>query len=68
MQVRRGFPNINDNAEIMEMAACGCQLVLYTTGRGSVAGSAISPVIKVCSNPDTYQRMSDEQVLWLSYR
>ena len=68
MQVRRGFPNINDNAEIMEMAACGCQLVLYTTGRGSVAGSAISPVIKVCSNPDTYQRMSGEQVLWLSYR
>ena len=53
-------PNINDNAEIMEMAACGCQMVLYTTGRGSVAGSAIAPVIKVCSNPDTYARMTDD--------
>ena len=55
-----GFPNINDNAEIMEMIACGCHLVLYTTGRGSVAGSAISPVVKVCSNPETYERMRDD--------
>lgn len=59
-EARWGFPNINDNAEIMEMAACGCQMVLYTTGRGSVAGSAIAPVIKVCSNPDTYARMTDD--------
>ncbi len=59
-EARWGFPNINDNAEIMEMIACGCQMVLYTTGRGSVAGSAISPVIKVCSNPETYQNMKDD--------
>jgi len=59
-EARWGFPNINDNAEIMEMAACGCQMVLYTTGCGSVAGSAIAPVIKVCSNPVTYQHMTDD--------
>lgn len=59
-EARWGFPNINDNAEIMEMIACGCHLVLYTTGRGSVAGSAISPVIKVCSNPDTFQHMKGD--------
>lgn len=59
-EARWGFPNINDNAEIMEMAACGCQLVLYTTGCGSVAGSAISPVIKICSNPETYRHMKDD--------
>lgn len=59
-EARWGFPNINDNAEIMEMAACGCQLVLYTTGCGSVAGSAISPVIKICSNPKTYRHMKDD--------
>lgn len=59
-EARWGFPNINDNAEIMEMAACGCQLVIYTTGRGSVAGSAISPVIKICSNPETYRHMKDD--------
>ena len=59
-KARWGFPNINDNAEIMEMIACGCHMVLYTTGRGSVAGSAISPVIKVCSNPDTFLHMQDD--------
>ena len=59
-EARWGFPNINDNAEIMEMIACGCHLVLYTTGQGSVAGSAISPVVKVCSNPITYQQMVDD--------
>jgi altronate hydrolase len=34
--------------------------VLFVTGRGSVVGSAISPVIKICANPETYRRMSDD--------
>lgn len=25
-----------------------------------MVGSAISPVIKICANPETYQRMSDD--------
>ena len=57
---RFGFPNISDNAEIVELIACGSHLILFTTGRGSVVGSAISPVIKVCANPDTYDRMSED--------
>jgi len=56
-EVRFGFPNINDNAEIAELIACGAHLILFTTGRGSVVGSAISPVLKICSNPDTFARM-----------
>lgn len=59
-EVRFGFPNIVDNAEIVEMIACGAHLILFSTGRGSVVGSAISPVIKVCSNPVTYARMRDD--------
>ena len=59
-EARWGFPNVNDNAEITEMIACGCHMILYTTGRGSVAGSAISPVIKVCANPVTYNNMKDD--------
>jgi altronate hydrolase len=55
-----GFPNISDNAEIVELIACGAHLTLFTTGRGSVVGSAIAPVIKVCGNPDTYARMSED--------
>jgi len=58
--VRFGFPNINDNAEIAELMACGAHLNYFVTGRGSVVGSAISPVIKICANPDTYQRMSED--------
>ena len=57
---RFGFPNISDNAEIAELMACGSHLSLFSTGRGSVVGSAISPVIKVCANPTTYKRMSDD--------
>jgi altronate dehydratase large subunit len=57
---RFGFPNINDNAEIAELIACGSHVILFTTGRGSVVGSAISPVIKICANPETYDRMRDD--------
>jgi altronate dehydratase large subunit len=55
-----GFPNISDNAEIAELMACGAHLTLFTTGRGSVVGSAIAPVIKVTGNPETYRRMSED--------
>ena len=59
-EVRFGFPNINDNAEIAELIACGAQVILFSTGRGSVVGSAIAPVIKVCANPETYKRMEED--------
>jgi altronate hydrolase len=55
---RFGFPNISDNAEIVELIACGAHLTLFTTGRGSVVGSAISPVVKVCANPETARRLA----------
>jgi altronate dehydratase large subunit len=59
-EVRYGFPNISDTAEIVELIASGSHMTLFVTGRGSVVGSAISPVIKVCANPDTYRRMEDD--------
>jgi altronate hydrolase len=59
-EVRFGFPNISDNAEIVELIACGSHAVLFVTGRGSVVGSAISPVIKICANPETYRRMAED--------
>ncbi|NIJ35002.1 UxaA family hydrolase [Sphingomonas oligoaromativorans] len=55
---RFGFPNISDNAEIVELIACGAHVTLFTTGRGSVVGSAISPVIKICANPETGRRLA----------
>jgi altronate hydrolase len=59
-EVRWGFPNINDNAEIAELIACGAHAVLFVTGRGSVVGSAISPVVKICANSETYRRMEED--------
>lgn len=55
-----GFPNPNDSSEIIELIASGAHCVLFTTGRGSVVGSAISPVIKVCANPETFNRMKED--------
>lgn len=59
-EVRFGFPNISDNAEIVEMIASGAHMTLFITGRGSVVGSAISPVIKICANPDTYRALAGD--------
>lgn len=59
-EVRFGFPNIADNAEIVEMIASGAHLTLFVTGRGSVVGSALAPVIKICANPDTYRALAGD--------
>ncbi|WP_187264410.1 UxaA family hydrolase [Pontibacter beigongshangensis] len=55
-----GFPNINDNAEIAELISCGAHIILFSTGRGSVVGSAISPVIKICGNPKTFRMLQED--------
>ena len=59
-EVRFGFPNISDNAEIVEMMASGAHLTLFVTGRGSVVGSALAPVIKIAANPSMYERLSED--------
>lgn len=59
-EVRFGFPNMSDNAEIVEMMASGAHLTLFVTGRGSVVGSAISPVIKIAANPHMFERLSED--------
>jgi altronate hydrolase len=55
-----GFPNISDNAEIVELMSCGAHMTLFTTGRGSVVGSAIAPVIKITGNPETFAQMRED--------
>jgi altronate dehydratase large subunit len=49
----------NDNDGLVTLLAAGAQLIVFTTGRGSVVGSALAPVIKVCGNPRTSVRMAD---------
>ncbi len=38
----------------------GAQLALFTTGRGSPAGSPIAPVVKIASNTKLFEWMRDD--------
>lgn len=42
------------------MAATGAQVMLFSTGRGAPQGFPSMPVIKLCGNPHTYERMSHD--------
>lgn len=55
-----GKTNPNDNEGLMDLISCGCQLVFLVTGRGSVVGSAVAPVLKITGNSGTYARMGDD--------
>lgn len=55
-----GITNPNDSEGLMALISCGAHLTLFITGRGSVIGSAVAPVIKVTGNAETYRRMSDD--------
>lgn len=49
-----------DPVSVTGMVAGGCNLVLFTTGRGSVFGFKPAPSIKVSTNSATYQRMQGD--------
>lgn len=55
-----GITNPNDNEGIMDLITAGCQLVMLVTGRGSVVGSAVAPLVKITGNEETYNKMSDD--------
>lgn len=45
------------------MAATGAQVMMFSTGRGSPQGFPTMPVIKICGNPNTYERMINDMDL-----
>lgn len=45
------------------MAATGAQVMLFSTGRGAPQGFPSMPVIKICGNPNTYERMRHDMDL-----
>jgi altronate dehydratase len=49
-----------DPVAITGQVAGGCNLLLFTTGRGSALGCKPAPCIKVASNSSLYDWMSDD--------
>jgi altronate hydrolase len=58
-----GFAFMNtpgyDPASLSGLAAGGCNLIAFTTGRGSAIGFPTIPVIKIATNSATYRTMAD---------
>jgi len=55
-----GYTNPNDTEGIMDLISAGAQIVLFVTGRGSVIGSPVAPLVKVTGNSATFRAMPDD--------
>ncbi len=55
-----------DISSVTSMVAGGCQVIIFTTGRGTPTGNAIVPVVKVTANARTYRCMEDNMDVDLS--
>jgi altronate dehydratase len=50
----------NDMESVTGMTASGATIISFSTGRGTVTGSAIVPVIKIASTSEVAHRLSDD--------
>jgi len=64
MITQKGFTFMDspgyDPASVTGQIAGGCNLVCFTTGRGSAFGSKPAPTIKLSTNTEIYRRMHDD--------
>src|SRR5207302_4446746 len=60
----RGFVHMDtpgfDPVSVTGQVAGGCNLVVFTTGRGSVFGCRPAPTIKIATNTPLYRKMSND--------
>ena len=60
----RGFTFMDspgyDPASVTGQIASGCNLIVFTTGRGSAFGSKPAPCIKIATNTDMFNRMTED--------
>ena len=49
-----------DTTGLLDQIACGCQVLLFNTGRGHVGGTPIAPVIKLTGNRETYDMLDND--------
>jgi len=55
-----GYTNPNDTEGLMDLISVGSQVILFVTGRGSVIGSPIAPLVKITGNSATFRAMDDD--------
>ena len=48
------------------LAACGCNVIAFTTGRGAPQGFPFVPVIKITGNQNTWEKLQDHMDLNVS--
>ena len=49
-----------DPVSVTGLVAGGCNLVVFTTGRGSVYGCSIAPTLKVATTSELFKRMQGD--------
>lgn len=47
----------NDPSSVGGMVAGGCQIVMFSTGRGTPTGHALAPIVKITANRNTWKMM-----------
>lgn len=52
-----------ENSSFSTLLASGAHLIVLVSGKGSVTGSIVAPVIKVCGNSEVYRRLYDDMDL-----
>ena len=49
----------NDVESTTGLAGSGCNMIVFTTGLGTPTGNPITPVLKLSSNTQLYEKMND---------
>src|SRR5258708_31737219 len=55
-----GYTNPNDTEGIMDLISAGAQIVLFVTGRGSVIGNPVAPLLQNTGNGATARAMGED--------